>query len=206
MRSQDLAGKRFGRLLVHARVKIDERVGYHCLCDCGNSKIIRAGDLRSGRSTSCGCYRAESAAQRMTTHGHSVQKIETREFRAWSAMRRRCRDKNHVSYKHYKQRGIKVCKQWQNSFENFLADVGPAPSEHHTLDRFPDKDGNYEPGNVRWATRKEQTWNSSRPRFLEFQGKRLPISEWVRLTGLAHQTIVNRLARGLDISRVLEKR
>src|SRR4051794_17988551 len=85
------------------------------------------------------------------THGESMKR--TKEWRAWCSMRKRCREKPH-----YVERGIKVCARW-DSFAVFLEDIGRAPSEAHTLDRFPNPSGNYEPGNVRWATMLEQRHN-----------------------------------------------
>lgn len=98
----------------------------------------------------CGCSRK------------SLRTIQKREYGIWQMMRRRCTNPTHISYKHYGGRGIKVCEEWSDNktgFETFFAHIGPAPSRNHTIDRYPDNDGNYEPGNVRWATPKEQRAN-----------------------------------------------
>ncbi len=98
------------------------------------------------------------------THGHSRGGKTTREFNSWLGMRQRCTDPNHHKWPRYGGRGIKVCARWLSSFEAFLADMGPRPSDR-TLDRYPDRDGDYEPGNCRWATAKEQAANRARPSF-----------------------------------------
>lgn len=88
------------------------------------------------------------------THGEGKNGQRSKEFRTWLSMRLRCRQKPE-----YRDRGITVCVQWSNSFTQFLLDVGRAPSDTHTLDRWPDPDGDYEPNNVRWATKVEQRHN-----------------------------------------------
>lgn len=92
------------------------------------------------------------------THGESAKNI-TVEYVAWHSMITRCEDPNFIGWHRYGGRGISVCKRWRKSYENFLKDVGRKPSPDHSLDRYPDPDGNYEPGNVRWATGKQQRWN-----------------------------------------------
>lgn len=91
-------------------------------------------------------------------HGHRTRTHRSKEYAAWSHMTQRCNNPNHPRYKHYGGRGIKVCERWLK-FENFLADVGLAPSPKHTIDRFPNNDGDYEPDNFRWATYSEQNKN-----------------------------------------------
>ena len=83
---------------------------------------------------------------------------ETPEYNSWTSMRERCNNKNRPAYQEYGARGITYCERWE-VFENFLADMGPRPSPLHTLDRYPDNNGNYEPGNCRWATKQEQSRN-----------------------------------------------
>lgn len=85
--------------------------------------------------------------------------INTKEYHAWTAMKSRCSDANHPAFANYGGRGIAVCERWRESFDAFLADVGVAPSPDLSLDRYPNNDGNYEPGNVRWATASQQSAN-----------------------------------------------
>ena len=156
----DLTGQRFERLLVLERGENNARghSRWVCRCDCGRTKLVWATDLRGGRSRSCGCLRVELVRASYTTHGHTWAGGETAEYRAWAHMRDRCYNPRRKDYRHYGGRGITVCPRWRESFQAFFDDMGPKPSPDLTLDRK-DNDGNYEPGNVRWATRSQQNSN-----------------------------------------------
>lgn len=161
---KDLAGRPFGRLTVIRFVEHRRRpsgsIAYKwlCRCECGKERIAVAGDLNSGHTQSCGCLQRERTSGAATKHGFSGGRLP--EYVLWLGMRRRCDNPSHVGYKNYGARGIQVCERW-NDFTLFLADVGRRPTPQHTLDRI-NNDGNYEPGNVRWATRIEQAANSRR--------------------------------------------
>jgi hypothetical protein len=126
-------------------------------------------------------------------HGHTRGGVFTPEYKAWDSMKQRCSNPKVASFKDYGGRGIRVCDRWLRSFEAFFADVGPRPSAKHSLDRFPDNDGNYEPGNVRWATPEEQQNNRRKTVFLEAMGKTQSFAEWVRETGLPADTLWRRI-------------
>jgi hypothetical protein len=115
------------------------------------------------------------------------------EYRTWISMRRRCRDKNHKSYRHYGGRGIEVCARW-SSFESFIKDMGPRPSDKHTIDRI-DNDKGYFPGNCRWATQKQQVRNRRQNRQFCFQGVPMNFSEVAKAIGISRRTLHNRLTR-----------
>lgn len=154
----DLIGHAFGQLLVTERSASDYlgRSMWVCRCSCGKITVVSGNKLRLGTTHSCGCWKATAFGHRNRKHGAS--QAGSPEYRAWKGMRDRCNNPNTPQWADYGGRGIKVCERW-NEFDAFFADIGPRPSPEHTLDRHPNNDGNYEPGNVRWATRKEQNNN-----------------------------------------------
>jgi len=177
-----------------------------CLCTaCNSKKEIEATQLVHGKAQSCGCLRGVLITRRKTKHGHNRTGARSTEYTIWSQMKNRCTNPQALAYKDYGGRGISVHPGWVTNFEAFLHDVGYRPSPEHSLDRFPDMNGNYEPGNVRWATRVEQANNSRRNRWITFRGETLTIGDWNKRAGLSHGSIARRLDLGWSIEEALTR-
>jgi hypothetical protein len=152
-RTAKMVGRRFGRLVVLSQAGRSNAgyIKWLCRCDCGKLSSVDGGNLRAGKQISCGCYNNENRGKAKITHGHT----------SWQALRSRCFNPKNNRYAYYGARNITVCERWLNSFENFFADMGPKPGPSYSIDRI-DLDGNYEPGNCRWATPVEQRRNQRR--------------------------------------------
>jgi hypothetical protein len=126
------------------------------------------------------------------------------EYAVWRQMNQRCTNPRSQRYDRYGARGIRVCEAWARSFEAFLADMGRRPSDGHSLDRI-DNDGNYEPGNCRWATKAEQNRNRSDNVILEHDGRRMTVAEWAREIGVNHRTLAGRIESGMPTSEAITR-
>ncbi len=196
---ENLAGLTFCRLTVvaFARSEASGNSLWRCVCSCGKDRVVRSSRLKSGETKSCGCWAREMRPKMTTTHGQS----HGREYSSWCAMTERCGRPRTHAYDRYGGRGIKVCDRWL-SFENFFADMGPRPP-NHSLDRI-NKNGNYEPGNCRWASHKQQARNTSGNRLLDFRGEKKTAMEWSEILGLPWTAIYQRVGKlGWSTERAL---
>lgn len=187
-RIDNLVGQRFGMLTVVSQAdgRRSGLVLWLCQCDCGGSRITDGQALKWDRSTNCGCKRR--------THGQSsANGKRTPTYSSWQNMIARCTQPSNPAYEHYKKRGITVCERWL-SFENFLADMGERPAGM-TIDRFPNNDGNYEPNNCRWATKREQANNRSTNVTFDYHGKTYTLAELAREAGVEKDILRTRLIR-----------
>lgn len=195
----DLSGHRFGRLV--AMDYLGKR-RWRCKCDCGKAALVQSNNLRSGKQVSCGCLRTELLRSRVLKHGHTSKRETTPEYRAWQSMLKRCYSPNNTHYARYGGRGIEVAPEWRDDFPNFLRHVGPRPSAQHSLDRI-DNDGDYKPGNVRWASKSLQAKNQSRNRMYEFRGHSYCLADLREISGLKLVTLQTRLRLGWDVERAV---
>lgn len=191
MNKNELKGKRFGKLVaVEAIYDREKKVTlWKCKCDCGNVCFVRANMLVHERTKSCGCLRKDSNIQNKTTHGMS----KTGVYNAWHSMKARCYNPTNHNYSRYGGRGISVCKEWKDTFESFYKwAISNGYRQGLTLDRI-DNDGNYCPGNCRWATTKMQNNNRGVSINITYKGKTQNLSEWCKELGLPYIRIWQRL-------------
>src|SRR3990172_3476320 len=195
-----LDGKRFGRLIVIYRSGTSNSHDplWLCKCDCGTMRIIAGSSLRRELTTSCGCLQKENIVKRMTKHGMSHTKI----YGIWEGMIERCHNPLSNNYRNYGMRGISVCERWR-FFENFLEDMGEAILGM-SIDRI-NNDGNYEPNNCRWATKKEQSRNKRTNRLITVHGKMKTVKEWSEITGLPETTLGWRARKGWPEYAILKR-
>lgn len=213
----DLTGGRFGRLRVLSRAPNDARgrVIWRCVCDCGEASDVLGQRLRTGETRSCGCLARDRIGALNASHGETKGRRWSSEYRALNGMIRRCYEESHISFPRYGARGIGVCDRWRfgeagmSGVECFVADVGRRPSAAHSIDRWPDNDGNYEPGNVRWAVPLEQSANSRRSRRVRYRGVEMTLKQACEAggAGVARGTVVRRLnALGWSVEAAVETR
>lgn len=197
----DLVGEVFGRLTVIELKEIrNEKAYWLCKCECGNPVFVPTYRLRNGNTQSCGCLQKERTSKAKIVHGQA----QSPEYSSWTNMKDRCLNPKNIGYGDYGGRGIKVCKRWRKSFEEFFKDMGPRPTLKHTLDRK-DPDGNYEPNNCRWATPEEQGNNKRNTRRFEYRGDFLTISQLARKYNKDPKLVLERMNKGWNLEKALNK-
>lgn len=198
MKLIDLTGQKFGRLTVIERtVSTNKNVKW--LCECGNEVSVFGIDLKSGKTQSCGCIHSEQLAERNYKHGLS----DTRQMRIWRGIKDRCYNIKNEAYPDYGGRGIIVCNEWLNDFQTFYDwAMQNGYADNLTIDRI-DVNGNYEPCNCRWATRKEQNNNTRSNRYITFNGETHTMAEWAKIKSISYGALRQRLYRGWNIEKAL---
>lgn len=194
-------GDRFGRWTV---LSLSERrqnrcCVYNCRCDCGTEREVKSQSLKSGRSRSCGCLNLELLKKRSWEFGPTKRR---REYNIWRGIRQRCLDPNNPSFENYGGRGIKICREWLESFETFCTDMGQAPSGRHSVGRI-DNNGDYCKENCRWETFDQQCNNSRWNVFLTHNNKTQTIAQWTKELSLPRGVISSRLRSGWPVDRAL---
>jgi len=194
---RDISGRRCGKLVAVRFVFVKNKKAHWLFrCDCGKEKIYHSNRAKEVGSCGCGTFAKRSDIHR--THGRR----HTTEYSVWRRILERCADKN---YPRYGDRGISVCEQWRTSFMAFYNDMGPRPSLKHSIDRI-NNDGNYEPGNCRWATAKEQARNRVTNTLLTFNGKTQCIESWADDLGLRGRMIAKRISLGWTVEDALTRK
>lgn len=194
---KDLTGKRFGRYTVIRREDNNKHGAsmWLCECDCGKRKIVMGQHLRGGHTLSCGCYSKELLIKNKTKHNKSYSRI----YHEWQYIKRRCYNPNYKYYSYYGGRGITICDEWLSDFANFQTwALSNGYDDTLTLDRI-DSNGNYEPNNCRWSTRKEQQNNRSTNLFFTIDGETKTLSQWCDIYNVPHERTRHRVKKGWDI-------
>ena len=203
MTPRDLTGKVFGCLVALRMIRGGRLIRWECLCDpvhggCGATTTKYAQNLISRTANSCGC-------QYRTSLGHASRARDggqSPEYRTWNRMIYRCEDAKCVAFFRYGGRGIKVCSRWRESFAAFLADMGPRPSNKHSIDRI-NGDGDYEPNNCRWATRVQQARNVKTNCRLTARGETRCLVEWIPVASVTANAIRSRIKAGWSHERAI---
>ncbi len=203
-RVKDLTGRRFGRLVAKrwAGVNKHRQSMWLCLCDCGEKVAVNANNLTGDKTKSCGCLYLDTRKTCSATHGGCYEP----EYGNWRGMMKRCYDPKHKSYYRYGAKGVKVQETWHDYLrfkEYVLAHLGKRPSPSHSIDRFPNQSGNYEEGNIRWATPSQQQRNMKSNVMLTYDGKTLCIAAWTEIKGWSRSKIQNRRRAGWNDERIL---
>lgn len=195
-KARDITGQRFGKLTAIRQSELGKDRLWWVRCDCGVEKSLQRSHLIAGNIQSCGCL--------LVTHGLSRIGGTHPLYQTWANMISRCTNPRAKPWPNYGGRGIKVCDRWRGrfGFENFLADMGPRPRGHE-LDRYPDNDGNYEPGNCRWATRKQNIRNQRTNRRVAYLGQIRTIAEVSEMTGKPRGLLYARLRSGWDVESAI---
>ena len=212
MKTEEMLGKKYGRLLITGFENENKNGHYRtyllCKCDCGADVRIRKDGVLNGAVVSCGCNKKEKAhfsglkhAQSCITHGMT----KTRLFSIWRSMKARCYNKTCGGFQNYGGRGITVCDDWKNSFEKFRDwAISNGYKDNLSIDRI-DVNGNYEPSNCRWVTMLDQQSNKTTSHYITYQNKTLTLSQWSRELNIPITTIYNRIKRGKSIGEIFAK-
>lgn len=194
-------GLKFGRLLVLSKIGQTKKDSiWQCQCDCGKIITCLKHNLIKGNTKSCGCLNRDSILllnKRKATHGKSKAPV----YKCWFNIKQRCLNPLNAHFKNYGGRGIKIHKEWENNFYEFYKYVGERPSKNHSIDRI-DNNGNYEPGNVRWADRETQNNNRRVNVTIFFNGERFTVASLAKRFGLNPNPIYKKIKLGIQVEKI----
>lgn len=185
------------------KTKFYKRI-WECNCRCGKTKTVIEDNLLRKTTKSCGCWSRQYLKTIRSKYDRTGKKLPG-ELISWRHMISRCNDPKNNRFKSYGGRGIRVCDRWLNSFSNFLSDMGPKPSHKHSLDRFPDTNGNYDVSNCRWATSVQQAYNKTVNITFEMDGATKCLAEWCFEKKMPYHTVFARLKRGFSFHEAITR-
>lgn len=196
MKVKDLVNKRFGRLTILECQEITSKnVIWKCRCDCGKITLVSQTGLLYDKTKSCGCIRKEMLSNRSNAHHHS----QTRIYKIWIDIKKRCYNINSINYKNYGGRGITICDEWKNDFMPFYNwSMNNGYTDKLSIDRI-NNDGNYEPSNCRWVDKFTQANNTRRNHYITYKGKEMTLAEWSKTLNIGYDCLKTRLRRGWSI-------
>ena len=192
-----LIGKKFNMLTIVSYKKNGKynKNYFVCKCDCGKTKEIRASHILNDNQYSCGCIKSKYADTKV---GKAI-------YDTWNRMMHRCYDKNHHKFSRYGARGVKLCEEWKNNYNEFYKwAINSNFQLGLSIDRI-NNNGDYEPSNCRWATRKQQMRNTSRNRYITYRGETHSLAEWCEMLDVKYGTALSRLHRGKPLDQVFSK-
>jgi hypothetical protein len=171
---------------------------------CGTVFYARPSTLAAGHGRFCSkpCKGVSMLGNVPGNASHMDSRSLT--FRSWESMHQRCMNSECKDFQNYGGRGISICERWLHSYENFLDDMGERPAGK-TLDRYPNNNGNYEPGNCRWATNREQSNNRRSSRVMTANGRTQTVAQWARELGASRQAIRYRIEAGWSPEQIVSQ-
>ena len=201
----DMPGKKFGRLLCIEYSHTEKRgLCWKCQCDCGSIVVVLGSSLRSGNTKSCGCLGKEITMRRSYKHGHCGRTNTTRIHRIWARMKQRCNDPNSSDRYKYHLRGIRVCEEWNNSFESFLKwALENGYQDTLTIERI-NNDGNYSPANCKWITPAKQARNTRHNHVITINGVARTLAEWSEISGIDAPLLRYRIRQGWPMEKLFK--
>jgi len=196
-----LIGEKFGSWEIVGNIIKQQYVPFvKCRCECGTSRNVNFNDLKSGRSTNCGCLRKKTCRNRLLKHGFSNSRIE----RIYYGIKSRCYNPNQESYTRYGARGIEMCEEWFGDPSKFYEwAVNNGYDDSLSIERI-DVDGDYEPSNCKWATRKEQARNKSNNIMITINNETKCLKDWSNKIDVPYSTLTKTIReKGTDPKRLV---